>query len=166
MSATDSTRHDDTKSNDESTNQSADHITETPTVRPSVFALPLLPRTPLEAEVETTGHARATIIPKSKDDIIDEPPHFFDDDNGGGGDGESCDFRLYECDADAKYWISARDANSPDGIRKTYYCPRHFALRLHNIINEVTHNTWFAEQKTVSQRRSAFQTYFVDWGEI
>lgn len=146
------------------TDKGSNRVTEAPVVRPSTFALPLLPTTPLQREIETTGHVRATILHKNKDDTIDNPPRLFDDEHGGGG--ENCGFNLHECNADAKYWISSRDADSPDGIHKTFFCPRHFALRLHNIINEVTHNKWFAEQKTVSQRRAAFQTYFIDWGEI
>lgn len=64
------------------TDKGSNRVTEAPVVRPSTFALPLLPTTPLQREIETTGHVRATILHKNKDDTIDNPPRLFDDEHG------------------------------------------------------------------------------------
>lgn len=147
----------------------SDAVREAPAVRPSILpsttTLPLFPRTSLEAEIMTTSHIHIEEMPPKGDDItIDFPPLFDDDDRHDGG--ENCDFALWDCPADPKYWISVSEKDKPDGAHKRFYCPRHFALRLHNIIDEVTHNTWFDEQPNPASRRAAFQTYFLDWGRI
>lgn len=100
-------------------------------------------------------------------EIIDHgfPPDMFDDDDNGGHD-ENCWFYVGECDEIAKFWIASSDDSNPTGRRKVYLCPKHFALRLHNIIDTVTRSSWFDEQHTPSQRRAAFQTYFLEWGRI
>lgn len=147
----------------------SDAVREAPAVRPSILpsttTLPLFPRTSLEAEIMTTSHIHIEEMPPKGDDItIDFPPLFDDDDRHDGG--ENCDFALWDCPADPKYWISVSEKDKPDGTHKRFYCPRHFALRLHNIIDEVTHNTWFDEQPNPASRRAALQTYFLDWGRI
>lgn len=94
------------------------------------------------------------------DDIINNG--FFGDDDGGDGD-ESCQFHIGECDETAKFWLSLTDQDTGESV-KYFFCPRHFALRLHLIIDAVRRNVFFDEQTTPAQVRSVVHSYFSGWG--
>lgn len=96
------------------------------------------------------------------DDIIGNG--FYDDDDDRGPGDESCGFYVGECDEMAKFWLKVQDEESEDGYRKFYFCPRHFALRLHLIIDAVRRNVFFDEQTTPAQIRDVMHSYFLGWG--
>lgn len=115
----------------------------------------------------TTAPAALTMVttPQTDDEFDDIIINggFFDDDDRGGGD-ESCGFYIGECDEMAKFWLKVPDEESEDGYRKLYFCPRHFALRLHLIIDAVHRNVFFDEQTTPAQIRDVMYSYFLGWG--
>lgn len=87
-----------------------------------------------------------------------------EDDRGRGE--ESCFFHIGECDKSAKFWLSVADENEESGQSKYYFCPRHFALRLHLIIEAIHRNVYFDEQSNPSQIRGVLQSYILSWGRI
>ena len=66
------------------------------------------------------------------DDIdIDLPPfEWYEDPHG---DGENCDYEYDDCPNKVEYWVSPAAPDSDGGLKPRYYCPKHFALRLHSI---------------------------------
>ncbi|KAB7790036.1 hypothetical protein [Bifidobacterium leontopitheci] len=90
------------------------------------------------------------------DDII--RGGYFDDDGDGPHD-ENCQFYIGECDELARFWVIG--SKSKD---KQFYCPKHFAMLLHDIVDAMAHNPAFAELKTPAQRRNMLHTFFLEWG--
>ncbi|KAB8287106.1 hypothetical protein DSM100688_1881 [Bifidobacterium ramosum] len=92
------------------------------------------------------------------DDIIHGG--YFDEDDDGPHD-EFCQFYIGECDQIARFWL----VTSRNG-EKRFYCPKHFALILHDIVDAMAHSTYFAAQQTPAQRRDVFHTFLIEWGRF
>lgn len=97
------------------------------------------------------------------DDIIN---HGYRDDDDGGGGREGCCFHIGECYEDAKFWIAVTDNKAENGRRKVFFCPRHFALYLHLVIEALRRNVYFDELTTTSQIREVVHSYFLEWDRI
>ncbi|PLS25157.1 hypothetical protein BLI708_11145 [Bifidobacterium imperatoris] len=122
---------------------------------------------PMATPIATNTAMSITMTQEEFDDSFDDIIHggFFDDDDHGGGN-EGCFFPLGECDQTAKFWLTIASASDPDGQYKFFFCPRHFALRLHLILDATRRNVYFDELNTPAQIRAVFQSYFLDWGRI
>ncbi|KFI93316.1 hypothetical protein BISA_1402 [Bifidobacterium saguini DSM 23967] len=122
---------------------------------------------PMATPIAATTAMTITMTQEEFDDSFDDIIHggFFDDDDHGGGN-ESCFFPLGECDQTAKFWLAIASESDPDGQYKFFLCPRHFALRLHLILDATRRNVYFDELNTPAQIREVFQSYFLDWGRI
>lgn len=129
--------------------------------------MPVTKPTPAAMPMTATTVATVTATQEEVDDSFDDiiRDGFFDDDDRGGG-GESCCFPIGECDQTPKYWLAIADRGKPDGRYKLYFCPRHFALRLHLILDATSRNVYFDEQSTPAQVRGVFHSYFLAWGRI
>ena len=126
-----------------------------------------IPQTQQTTASEADTAASAVMTQKEFDDSFDDIIHggFEEDDDHGGGD-EDCCPPIGECDQTPKFWLAMPDDTKPDGRIKRFFCPRHFALRLHLILDATRRNVFFDEQATPAQIREVFQSYFLDWGRI
>lgn len=99
-----------------------------------------------------------------RDQDIDLPPlELFEEPDG---DDESCDYEYDDCPNKVEYWVSPWRLEGNDKWNRRYYCPKHFALRLHSIINDMHSDQWISGQENRAKRREAIHTYFFKWGRI
>lgn len=91
-------------------------------------------------------------------DFIDVIGSIFDDDDGSGD--ESCNYLYGLCENAAKFSLTASDADGTTYTRR--YCPKHFLLQLHFIIDATTSDNWFGQFETEAERNSAFLTYYTN----
>lgn len=124
------------------------------------------PQTQQTTASEADTAASAVMTQEEFDDSFDDIIHggFEEDDDHGGG--ETCCPPIGECDQTPKFWLALPDDTKPDGRIKRFFCPRHFALRLHLILDATRRNVFFDEQATPAQIREVFQSYFLDWGRV
>ena len=124
------------------------------------------PQTQQTTVSEADTAASAVMTQEEFDDSFDDIIHGgFEEDDGHRG-GETCWPPIGECDQTPKFWLALPDDTKPDGRIKQFFCPRHFALRLHLILDATRRNVFFDEQATPAQIREVFQSYFLDWGRI
>ncbi|PAU67382.1 hypothetical protein [Bifidobacterium criceti] len=89
-------------------------------------------------------------------DFIDTIGPLFDNDDG--PHDESCNYLYGTCDDVATFSITNIDF---DGMANTrFYCPKHFLLCLHFIIDATTSDNWFSQLDTQEERAAAFRTYY------
>ncbi|MEF2735622.1 MAG: hypothetical protein U0N15_00095 [Bifidobacterium choerinum] len=117
------------------------------------------------AVLQMTRSDTCTHVAASKDscagndgDFIDVIASIFDDDDGSGD--ESCNYLYGMCEDAAKFSLIAGDSDGTTYARR--YCPKHFLLQLHFIIDATTSDNWFRQFETEAERNSAFLTYYTN----
>ena len=108
--------------------------------------------------VRTTLSDEAT--PQECDDEFYDIIHggYFGDDDGRPHD-EGCEFYIGECDELARFWVLTSRSDE-----KRYYCPKHFALLLHDIIDALSCAESFADVNEIAPRREVVHTFIIEWG--
>lgn len=98
------------------------------------------------------------------DSDIDLPPfEWYEDPHG---DDENCDYEYDDCPNKVEYWVSPAASDGDGGLKPRYYCPKHFALQLHSIIDDMRSDQWISGQENQAKRRDAIHSYFIRWGHI
>lgn len=112
------------------------------------------------ATIEQTSTSLSIEESKRIKDEFDDIIHwdYFEQDDGEPHD-EGCQFYIGECDQIARFWLTTSNNKN-----KQFYCPKHFALILHDIIDAVAHSAYFAELQTPAQRRNMIHTFLVEHG--
>lgn len=115
--------------------------------------MPVLSVNYTEPRIVVSAHEQMV----DKDDFAGIIDTFFD--NGDGPHDECCHYLYGTCEQIASFSISTYD----DRTGATYvhfYCPKHFLLEMHCVIDTVTTDLWFSKLPSQHQRQSMFATYF------
>lgn len=133
--------------------------------------MPVLVKPSVESKTKTAKDTMTTLETIAStdftvfDDIFDGFVPLGDEDDRGGGD-ESCDSLYEECDQSAKYYIMYADPRGrQDNYHKLYFCPRHYAQRLHFILDSMRTNN---DMKDLDDEgtRFAIRAYVTGYGPI
>ncbi|KAB5607388.1 hypothetical protein [Bifidobacterium jacchi] len=96
------------------------------------------------------------------DDIINDG---YRDDDGRPHD-ETCEYAFAECPQRARFWLKNLQERQDGTYKeiKQFYCPRHFALRLHEIIDANATSHLYESLGTPAQRRDLMHLFYESWG--